>query len=47
MTAILVFHEKDQTGAANFYRMEAMRMGSMLPAVLFLAWFIRWAARQA
>ena len=26
---------------------EAMGMNSVLPAVLFLAWFIRWAGRQA
>ena len=40
--------EKGWPGAAIFIqRLEAMRMNSVLTAVLFLAWFIRRAARQA
>jgi len=45
---IPLLHEKGQPGAAIFvWRLEAMRMSSVLPAVLFLAWFIRQAAQQA
>ena len=48
VTFISVLHEKGQPGAAIcIERLEAMRMSSVLPAVLFLAWFIRQAAWQA
>ena len=42
VTFIPVIHEKGQTGAVIFIqRFEAIRMSSVLPAVLSLAWFIR------
>ena len=42
-----LLHEPGQPGAAIFiWRLEAARMSSVLPAVLFLAFFICQAARQ-
>ena len=46
VTLVPVLHRPDQPGAAIFIdRLQAMRMSSMISAVLFLAWFICRAAR--
>ena len=47
VTFILVLHEKGQPEAAVLiYRLEAMRMSSVLPIVRFLACFILQATRH-
>ena len=46
VTLVPVLHGPDQPGAAIFIqRLQAMRMSSMISAVLFLTWFICRAAR--
>ena len=46
VTLVPVLHGPDQPGAAIFIeRLQAMRMSSMISAVLFLAWSICRAAR--